>query len=149
MSARIPSVLVYLGAAVELDCSGHTYTWKAEEAFIVASDQPGKTIYILAGGRRGRVFSGATVPAKAAELFKRFNYKKADKATYLPVKISKVIKNGKALHIIYHSDKFGDSANYIHEFENETEVFVDRKIDPDVIILKNSQLRVTKKGIEG
>lgn len=141
--------LVELGRAKELDTTTWLWTWNQRDNFVVACNDAGNTLYIFKKPRRKTKLNPNTANfRKGSLLYGRFRGYDAERVGKSMEK--KTPKNGGfALHVIYHSDKFGDSAYYIHEFEKLPKVWVDNPKKPTMIKIVGGKIKVTARGIEG
>lgn len=226
----IPTVLVELGRAVELDSDKWTWTWNTRDNWIVAATADGKRLFLFArpkktknpdeemseriqsylfakhvflprhakqwlirhnlkapteqdipnwwryqqepeshfrkGSLRTKILSlrgdiqtivgaplkkWATNPGyvkRGERLYKIFNRRESDEL--LRGNVSELKQRaGIALHVVYHSDKFGPARDYIHRFDAGPTVWVDNPSKPRIIGLIGGKIRITKRGIEG
>lgn len=144
----IPSQLVELGRAVELDSTNWVWAWTKKDGFVVASSKDGKRLYIFKKPKRQAPQGERYSINKSLSLFKRFNCRDSDQLHKGDVE-DRIKRAGNCVHIIYNSDKFGRRENYIHTFTTQPEVWVDKTNNPKMIVLRGGKTRITRRGIEG
>lgn len=143
MSApKIPSELVYLGDAVEVDGGeSSSWMWKPTDKMIVASDSSGRRIFVFRQKKPVKNPSGEI-------LYEKFNHRKSNGTKSFDVPQPK-IRAARVHHIVYRSSKDGTKKSYIHTFDKQPIVWVDRKKNPNVLVLQGGKIRVTSRGITG
>lgn len=143
---KVPLTLVEIGRCVEIGFENRLWKWTVRDNFILTSSESGKRLFIFA---RPKTIDKA--PAKldrAKKLYKIFHGRKYDeylKGTLYALR-SKV---GRAIHIVYNSDKFGPRRDYIHHFDSLPIVWADRSKNPRIVALTGGHIRITARGIEG
>jgi hypothetical protein len=145
---KVPKTLVELGRLVELGFEAQLWKWLVSEDWILTSSESGKRLYLFE--RPGLVVSSPSSMDRGKKLYKRFNHRKHD--DYRKGKLRSLrakAKPGRALHIVYNSDKFGPKENYIHHFDHPPVVWVDRNKNPRIVALTGGRIRITSRGIEG
>ena len=149
-SPRIPDRLVELGRAVEVDSDNYKWEWTAKENHVVACSENGKTLFVFPRGKnRATQLGDDDEINEAMAIYKTFNRKNATAGRKVKVRDKLKREGGRAIHIIYNSDKFGDRHNYIHTFDSPPIVWVDREWEPRMIVLTGGSIHITKRGIEG
>jgi len=152
---KIPSQLVHLAAAIELDTTYWQWTWLLKDKMRLYSDSKGKTLILLSNKKLGQPVKGAssvktrdTVQAKRLySKFQDFNAHSTKAYKYKDVNLKQL---GFALEIIYQSDKWGDkNQRYVHIFDSKPSIYVDKPKAPKVIMISGGKMRVTSRGIEG
>jgi len=151
----IPSQLVELAIAIELDSSTWEWTWTQKDKMRLYSDPTGKKLILLSGSllchdlkwSKSEKTKGI---AKAKGLYARFQGFHSSSTKAYGIKDVKFKKVGTANFIIYDSDKWENVMNrYIHTFKGKPNVWVDNPKKPQAIILSGGKLRVTARGIVG
>lgn len=148
-SPSVPLVLVELGRLVELQTDSVRWKWTAKEDWIVCSNESGKRLFLFPRPPKKPVKDSTAYAKKGERLYKIFNHRKSDKL--LKGKICDLKRReGRAIHIIYRSDKFGGRAsNYIHSFDKPPIVWVNSTKNPKIVALTGGDIRITTRGIEG
>lgn len=146
----IPSVLVELGRAIELDSDTWTWTWNQRDNWSVTASSDGKRIFLFKRPpQKNKVASPKNRYIKRGERFYRvFNRRKADEVFKGSVHELKK-RVGRAIHVVYESNKFGPKRQYIHTFDAQPIVWVDKENLPKIVALTGGDIRITKRGIEG
>lgn len=143
---KVPLTLVELGRCVELGLEDRTWKWTIRENWILTSSQSGKRLFMFA-----RPKTSKEKPAKldrAKKLYSAFQGHKWDE--YLQGKLYALrSKAGRAIHVVYNSDKFGPRRDYIHHFSTPPIVWADRIKNPRIVALTGGHIRITARGIEG
>lgn len=145
----VPLVLVELGRLVELQTDSVRWKWTAKEDWIVCSNESGRRLFMFPRPPKKPVKDSTAYAKKGEKLYKIFNHRKSDKL--LKGKIYDLKRReGRAIHIIYRSDKFGGRAsNYIHSFDKPPIVWVNSTKNPKIVALTGGDIRITTRGIEG
>lgn len=143
----IPSTLVELGRAVELECGEYRWRWSKKDDFILCSSESGTKLFIFARPK-SVVERGTFDPDKAKSLYQTFNRREDDQ--YLAGRIPTPRRSiGRAKSVVYSSDKFGRRYEYIHHFKSPPILWVDNAKTPRIVALTGGKIRVTQRGIEG
>lgn len=166
LNANIPDTLALLGNVVELDIEknfgSQWLTWEfhltGTRSRYLCSNAAGNTLYIFPTKttkaddkdlkkRRANI-------VKTANLFATWQQDPASKYSIFKLKEVPLINVGKANHIVYKSDKWGESDIYIHNFDSRMTVYTPKQAltainPPPIIMIKGTKLKVTKRGIEG
>jgi hypothetical protein len=143
---KVPNTLVEIGRCVELGFENKLWKWTVRDNFILTSSESGKRIFIFE-----RPKTTDKPPAKldrAKKLYNIFHGRKYDE--YLQGKLYALrSKVGRAIHVVYNSDKFGPRRDYIHHFVSQPIVWADRVKNPRIVALTGGHIRITARGIEG
>ena len=145
---NVPLVLIELGRLVELQTDIHKWKWTKKEDWIVASSESGKRLYLFPRPKKQTTVEGTTYAKEGAKLYKIFNHRKHDKLLKGNIHELKR-REGRAINIIYHSDKFGRASNYIHSFDRPPIVWVNNNKNPKIVALTGGDIRINTRGIEG
>ena len=138
-------ILVELGRLVELQTSNRRLRWNKKDNWILACNVSGNRLFCFP---RPRKTTDTVATDNSKKLFKIFNHHPADEI--LAGKICDAgIRDGRAISITYHSDKFGRASNYIHSFDTPPITWVNNKKNPKVIKLTGGHIKITARGIEG
>jgi len=83
------------------------------------------------------------------EKFTGFEHENAGRMVH--VRQRQLIRIGRAINIIYRSDKFspGKTSDYIHAFERYPTVSVDDVKRPSIVAVRGGRIKVKKEGITG
>lgn len=144
---KIPSPLVELGRAIELDGTDWIWTWNKRDNWIVASDKDGKRLYLYKKHRQ-IVNRNSKAIEKGDKLYTQFNRRYAQNQTIGTVRDVRHLA-GLAIHVVYESDKFGPIRHYIHTFETRPKIWLDKPSEPSIIALTHGRIKITRRGIEG
>jgi len=151
---KIPSQLVELGLAIELDCSTWEYTWSLQDRMKLFSNPEGNKLillYMKPLGKRVKHPKNEKKQnfTKARALYSKFQGFKSDDILAYKFDDVNLKEIGKANYICYRSDKWNKPrVDYKHVFKSKPTVYVDSTY-PHVIVISSSKLRVTARGIEG
>ena len=86
----------------------------------------------------------------AAKISERFKARDADSTHEIEIPKVKLLPLGKAVHIVYRSDKWNPGANvdYIHDFKDGVELHCGPDLkDPQVFLCRGGKLTVTERGL--
>lgn len=145
----IPKVLVELGRAVELETNTRKWRWLKKDNWIVCASTGGKNLFLFAKPKGAAPAQDGPTIRRGQRLFDVFNHRTSEELKRGRVPELKFKGEDRAVHIIYHSDKFGSAANYIHEFDTPPIVWVSSKQNPKIIGLTGGKITITDRGIEG
>lgn len=144
----VPRMVVELGRAIEVDGTEWIWTWNTRDNWVVASSVSGNRLYLFKK-------PGETVDNPKSDLFKRgsklyraFTRHSVDKTKKGTVAVPRK-QVGRAIHVVYESAKFGKTAHYIHTFDKQPIVWVDKPNLPKIMVLTGGDIRITRRGIEG
>jgi hypothetical protein len=147
--SRIPALLVDLADArsIELE-DGRELRFNLRGGFALCSNKKGNELWILSrrGGKRV-----ATQDGRAETLFERFTgFEAEDTGALVQLPALSLERLGRAMSIIYRSDKFSTKPNdYIHAFKHFPTVSVDNVRRPRIVALRGGRIQVTAEGITG
>ena len=86
-----------------------------------------------------------------AKMYERFTAKKADRTYEIQIPKIKLVKLGRATHIVYRSDKWTknhDYSNYIHDFKDGVNLFCGPNLkNPSVFLCFGGKLTCTERGL--
>lgn len=167
-SVKIPPVVSILGKAIELKARLNNgdemvYAWptrknKSGRPAYLASNPRGTALYILPivhlkKSRRVTALKNIDerALAKAGELYEDFTDLEMDDPIVLALPKSPLKRDGRALHIVYESDKWtGKEVDYIHTFKQEPILHLGGGVkNPKIIALTGGRIRVQPRGIIG
>lgn len=147
--SRIPALLVDLAdaRAIELE-DGRELRFRLSGGFAMCSNKKGDELWILS--RRGGK-QVATEDDRAEKLFETFTgFEAEDTGALVQLPGLSLERIGRAMSIIYRSDKFGTKAkDYIHAFKQYPTVSVDNPNRPRIVALRGGRIKVTAEGITG
>lgn len=151
---KIPSQLVELGTALELDCDTFEFTWTLKDTMRLFSNPKGDKLVLMYFPKSKNALKHPKNEknqdfSQARGLYSRFQGFKSDKTAGFSIVDSKLSRIGSGNYICYRSDKWGKPRiDYKHDFKCSPAVYVD-SIYPHIIVVSSSKLRVTRLGIEG
>lgn len=146
---RIPVLLVDLAKAKEIELEdGRILKFRAADKYQMCSNKQGNELWIVSKA------NGRTVAAeddRAEKLFESFTgFEAENKATMVRFPVKPLERLGRAISIIYRSDKFSiKESDYIHPFKKYPTVSVDNTKHPTLVALRGGAIRVTAEGIKG
>jgi hypothetical protein len=149
----IPALLVDLADPLSIDLEdGQQLKFPRGSKFALCSNRSGTELWIVS--RQGAKKVHAT-DEKAETLFEKFTgfeHEQDNVALMVQVAPKKITKIGRAINIVYRSDKFskpGKTSDYIHPFEKYPIVSVDNIDRPSIVALRGGKIRVKEEGITG
>jgi hypothetical protein len=149
---KIPSVLCCLGRAVEVLTVDQKYRWPASKNVKLLATSNGKTLYCLQCvpvHGKNKTTQAAEIE-KSIDLYERWHDFDATTAQTVSIPRGFLFEAGRAVSIIYSSNKWeGKSHKYIHTFESKPIVWVNKKVNPTLIMLSGGKIRTTSEGITG
>ena len=167
-SIKIPAVVSILGKAIELKARLNNgdevlYAWptrknKSGRPAYLASNARGTALYIipiihLKKSRKTAALKNVDSKdiAKAGKLYENFTDFEMDVPIVLAMPKSPLKRGGRAVHIVYESDKWtGKDTDYIHTFKQEPIVHLGGGVkNPKIIALTGGRIRVQPRGIIG
>lgn len=152
------AVLVELGAATEINLESSKaatfeemirYSWSIR-AMRLTCDSSGTVLILFkrkAPIKRSADLGSGVQLAKGKGVFRAFKGFDANRFEAHALNDSQLHAIGRARSIAYHSDKWGDRAEYVHDFSSNVTVYATPK--EDVILLAGGRLNVTPQGIAG
>lgn len=150
---KIPSQLVLLGDALELDGTVWEWTWILKDKTKLYSNANGTRLFIITDKKLGTALkkNSNRDSKKAERLYSRFMEFEPNAKRLHGLKSEPTLKRtGSANYIIYRSDKFsGKQTRYIHEFKTRPAIWTDNPARPSVIVLSGGKIRVKAEGITG
>lgn len=147
----LPTLLVDLATPVSIDLeSGEQLRFPRSGNFALGSNRKGTELWIVSrkGGKNVRAIDDTG--EKLYETFTGFEHD--DIAKMVQIKPNSMIRLGRAMNIIYRSDKFskpGNTSDYIHPFKHYPTVSVDNMKRPSIVALRGGRIKVRKEGITG
>lgn len=151
-SPWLPALLVDIADAVSIDLEdGQQLKFPRGGKFALCSNRSGRELWILTRMNAKKVQAS---DEKAENLFEKFTGFEHDQDAALMVQVSpkRLQRIGRAMNIVYRSDKFstpGKTSDYIHPFEKYPIVSVDNPNRPSIVALRGGNIRVKQEGITG
>jgi len=152
-------VLVLLGQFRGLELSdGQKMTARKTDRYSLACNVSGNRLYIfrIAGDRSKSSKSVYDLTAareivdRAVALRETFTDFAAEHISIGSVATRKLRDAGRVAEIYYASDKWTSKTNvYVHKFEKQPLLRVDRLEQPEIGIISGGNISITKRGIEG
>lgn len=150
-SPWVPTLLVDLADAKSIDLEGgEQLKFPFKGNFAMCATRSGRELWIVSrkGGKNVR-----TTDKQGEDLYEDFTgFEHDDVGKMIHINPKNMIRIGRAMDIVYTSDKFsrsGDTSDYIHTFKNYPTVSVDNVKRPQIVALRGGRIRVTKEGITG
>jgi len=135
----LPALLIDLAIPISIDLdSGEQLKFPLRGKYSMASNRAGTEIWILPKGDSKNVRATDERGEKLYEL--------------VQVSPKSMVRLGRALNIVYRSDKFarpGNQSDYVHPFESYPVVSVDNIKHPSIVAIRGGRIKVTKEGITG
>lgn len=146
-----PSLLIDLAVPKSIDLEdGQQLKFPLSGNFSMAANKSGTEIWILS--RSGSKNVRAT-DEKGEKLYESFTgFEHDDVAKLVQIKPRSMSRLGRAVNIVYRSDKFskpGDTSNYVHSFTHYPTVSVDNVKRPSIVALRGGRIKIKKEGITG
>lgn len=144
---KIPATLVLLGEPIEIETEDRIWKFR-KNAFYLATIASGKELWIIPIPKGTKTAS--SVPARAAEMFRKFAGWTADEAFRFTIRDFVPAHTGFVASIAYRSSKWsGKKTAYIHDFENPIRVQADAEYGPKIVRISGNKLSVKAVGITG
>jgi hypothetical protein len=150
-SPWVPTLLVDLADAKSIDLEGgEQLKFPFGGNFAVCATRSGTELWIVSrkGGKNVR-----TTDEKGEKLYEAFTgFEHDELGKMIHVHPKNMVKIGRAMNIVYRSDKFskpGDTSDYIHPFTHYPTVSVDNVKRPSIVALRGGRIKVRKEGITG
>jgi hypothetical protein len=150
-SPWVPTLLVDLADAKSIDLEGgEQLKFPFTGNFAMCATRSGRELWIVSrkGGKNVR-----TTDQKGEDLYEDFTgFEHDELGKMIHVHPKNMVKIGRAMNIVYRSDKFskpGDTSDYIHPFTHYPTVSVDNVKRPSIVALRGGRIKVRKEGITG
>lgn len=155
---KLPSVLICLGRAVNVTGADHVFKWPIKATCQLLCSVTGTSLYCLVPtvGSSSRSdledalkerFSKIERGVKLYESWHDFD---PSSGSLVTVPRGFLFYVDRARSIVYASDKWsGRMQSYIHTFNTPPKIWVNRKVDPTLLVMTGGQIRTTKEGITG
>lgn len=146
-----PTTLVDLATPISIDMEGgEVLKFPVRGRFAMGSNVSGTEIWIVS--KKGAKSVKAS-DERGEKLYERFTgFEHDDVAKLIQVNPKSIKRIGRAMNIVYRSDKFsrpGNTSDYVHAFELYPTVSVDSVDKPTIVTLRGGRLKITKEGITG
>lgn len=150
-SPWLPALLVDLATPVSIDIEGgDQLKFPFAGRYSLAANRSGTELWILSKKHGKNV---RTTDEKGEKLYEDFTgFEHDEVGTMVQIRPKSLVKIGRAMNIVYKSDKFskpGHSSHYIHAFTHYPIVSVDNVNRPTVVALRGGRIKVKKEGITG
>jgi hypothetical protein len=150
-SPWVPTLLVDLADAKSIDLEGgEQLKFPFSGNFAVCATRSGTELWIVSRKKGKNVRTTDEKGEKLYEAFTGFEHDELGKMIHVNPK--NMVKIGRAMNIVYRSDKFsrpGDTSDYIHPFTHYPTVSVDNVKRPSIVALRGGRIKVRKEGITG
>lgn len=147
----VPAFLVDLATPISIDIEGgDTLKFPPSGNFALGATRSGTELWIVSKKHAKNVRATDDKGEKLYEAFTGFEHDEVGKLVQIKPKEMKKI--GRAMSIVYRSDKFsaeGDYSDYVHPFEHYPTVSVDNLKRPSIVALRGGRIKVRKEGITG
>lgn len=150
---RIPSTLVDIATALLIELEdGFNLKFPVRGDFALCSNRAGTQLWIVSR-KKSKNVDATHIDSRAGALYETFTGFEHDSiGRLIHAKLTEFKRVGKALSIVYRSDKFskpGKTADYIHSFHHYPSVSVDDPKRPNIVCLRGGRIRIRKEGITG
>ncbi len=142
-SAHLGQVMQLL---VELPSGEHQlHRWKRNRPQLFWSPKQKTLFWVMGRQIHGRA-RGAVRSDGAARTFERWAQRDAQTTATIKVPAVRLKMEGRAIQIVYHSDKWGEKANYEHDFSNPVRAYRNGR-NGKVFAVRGGKLTVTERGL--
>ncbi len=145
----IPKTLVELGRAVEIETTTRRWRWSKKDNWVVCASTGGKRLFVFQKPKKKSTQKEGSSIRRGQRLYDVFSGRPSEQIVQGKVPELRYKGEDRAVHIIYHSDKFGSPAKYIHEFDTPPIVWTSSQTNPKMIALTGGKITITDRGIEG
>lgn len=150
---RIPSTLVDIATAISIELeNGLELRFPVRGDFALCSNRAGTQLWIVSR-KKSKNVDATHIDSKAGALYETFTGFEHDSIGKLVhAKLTRFKSLGRALAIVYRSDKFskpGKTSDYIHSFTRYPSVSVDDPKRPKIVALRGGRIKIRKEGITG
>lgn len=147
----LPAFLIDLAIPISIDLeSGEQLKFPLSGKYSMAANRAGTEIWILPKGGAKNVRATDDRGERLYEQFTGFEHDEVAKLVQVSPK--SMTRIGRAINIVYRSDKFskpGNNSDYVHPFEHYPTVSVDNVNRPSIVTLRGGRIKVKKEGITG
>lgn len=147
----LPSMLVDLAVAISIDLEGgEMLKFPVRGSYSLCANRAGTEIWIVSTKGAKKV---QATDKQGEHLYEKFTgFEHSDVGKMVNVYPKKMTRIGRAMSIVYRSDKFskpGKTSDYIHAFSQYPTVSVDNTKNPTIVALRGGQIRIKQEGITG
>lgn len=147
----LPSMLIDLAVPISIDLEGgEVLKFPIRGSYAMCSNKSGTEIWIMSKKNSKNVRATDDQGEKLYEKFTGFEHSEVGKMVNVyPKKMTRI---GRAMSIVYRSDKFskpGNTSDYIHAFSKYPTVSVDNTKQPTVVVIRGGKIRIKQEGITG
>lgn len=150
-TAWLPTFLVDIAIPISIDIEGNgKLKFAAKDNWSLAANRAGNELWIVSKRGGKKVKASDERGEKLYELFTGFEHD--EKGTMINLSVKQMQKIGRAMDIVYRSDKFsrsGKMSDYIHSFDIYPTVSVDNKKKPTIIAIRGGKIKIKQEGITG
>lgn len=147
---KLPTQMVYLGRAVELDGDDWKWTWSKRDNYALCSNPAGTQLFIIPKLKFGADTYPKQRKGRGAKLSRLFKARGVESVARVKPPATKFSKAGRAIHVVYESDKWDRRpTQYIHTFDTPPIVYASNPKKPKALIITGGKIRVTARGIVG
>lgn len=152
-SPWLPALLVDIADPISIDLEdGQQLKFPRAGKFALCSNKKGTELWILSRANSRKVHASDEQAETLFETFTGFEHDQNNNALMVKVSPKEMVKIGRAMNIVYRSDKFsspGNTSDYIHPFERYPIVSVDNANRPSIVALRGGRMKVKEEGITG
>ena len=149
-----PGPSAWLGSVLEWKWKNgkDSFMWEeSKESWMFIWSPKYKAIVGVKKPKRMKKMSKVSRSGGGAKMFERFASRPAKSTNEIEIPDVKLVKLGKAEHIIYRSDKWsqnGKTTDYIHEFGSGVQLFCGPSLqNPEVFLCFGGKLTCTERGL--
>lgn len=156
---KLPTPLIQLGTVENvIDDQGVKYKWTVRDQCGLLCPTSGTSIFCLIAEPKqatrekfeNAVNGNTEKVSKGMDLYEKWHEFDPESGSLVTPPRGFLFCVGRAASITYRSDKWvGKTRRYIHTFKIKPKVWVNKKIDPTLLVLTGGKIRTTKDGITG
>lgn len=152
-SPWLPALLVDIADPVSIDLEdGQQLKFPRGGKWALCSNRSGTELWIMSREGSKKVQASDEKAETLFEKFTGYEHDQENNALMIQVSPKKLERIGRAMNIVYRSDKFskpGKTSNYIHPFQKYPVVSVDSATRPAIVALRGGNIKVKQEGITG
>lgn len=149
----LPALLVDLADPKSIDLEdGQQLKFPRDGKWALCSNRAGTELWIFSRAGSKNVQASDEKAETLFEKFTGFEHDQGNNALMIQVAPKQLTRIGRAMNIVYRSDKFstpGKTSSYIHAFAKYPVVSVDNPNRPSIVALRGGNIRVKQEGITG
>jgi hypothetical protein len=147
----LPSLLIDLAIPISIDLeSGEQLKFPLSGKYSMAANRSGTEIWIISKATAKNV---RATDDRGENLYEQFTgFEHDEVAKLVQVSPKSMVRLGRAMNIVYRSDKFarpGNQSDYVHPFDHYPTVSVDNGMRPSIVALRGGRIKIKKEGITG